>query len=178
MAFYVVGVDPLVTCVEGYVQVNGTLGADPVYETPEQWGKVHLRGANLRSGNTYSVRADCQPWAPGSVLSTAVTGALWRWGDTNADGLVDFVDITRLVDGFRGVWYNLGRPCSSDAECTMVLPHKKCDLGSGYCLAITLENVDIYGSTGCTPDRQTDFTDITRGVDAFVGRAYPCPPCP
>jgi hypothetical protein len=184
VALFVTGVnppptgDPNVSCVAKYVQTDGKLGSAAVYRTPTEWGTVHVRGSEIRSSGSYNVQADCKPSDPGDLLSSTVTAKAWKWGETNGDGTVDFVDITRVVDGFRSVWHNMGRPCTTDAECTTVIPHRKCDTGVGYCLAITIENVDVYGGTGCTPDRVVDFVDITREVDAFMGKVYPCPPCP
>jgi hypothetical protein len=181
VALLVTGVDPDVSCVSAYVQGDGTLGLSPTFRGTQDWGTVHVRGADLMSDRRYEVRADTYALDPGSHLSEPAADKLWRWGETNLDGTADFLDITRAVDGFRGVWHNLGRPCTTDADCATVLPHRKCDTQKGYCLAITLENVDVYGSASpqCTPDRVLNFDDITRTVDAFVGRPYPCPvSCP
>jgi hypothetical protein len=184
VALFVTGVnppppgDPDVSCVGAYVQADGKLGPTPIYRTPAEWGTVHVRGVDLGPDGSYRVHADCGAANPGAELSDPITSKTWKWGETNMDGTLDFVDITRVVDGFRGVWHNLGRPCTSDTQCTMVTPHKKCDTDVGFCLAVTMEDVDMYGGTGCAPDRVVDFVDITRGVDAFIGKPYPCPPCP
>jgi hypothetical protein len=191
VALYVTGVDTEVACVEGYVQSDGKLGSvsSPFYQSPAAWGSVHVRGADIMPGMTYNVQADCSPADPGSSLSGPAGDTLFAWGDANnsAGGVVDFTDITLVVDGFQGRYHALNRPCGTDAECADVAGsyHETCDTVEGLCIRTTLENVDLIGAqypdlAGCSPDRLIDFTDITFVVNAFQAKAYPiqCRPCP
>ena len=122
---------------------------------------------------TYAVQADCYPDEPGLMLSDPATATLWRWGDVNNDGVVDFVDITMVVEGFRHE-FDTPFPCSTDEDCSWFLgPFATCDTSTGRCKS-TIENLDIMGGFGCPPDGVIDFTDITRDVDAFKNRPDPC----
>jgi hypothetical protein len=172
VAIFVSQSPPNIWCSK-YVDAAGRLTSEPFFQTPALWGTVYVRGEEIVPSATYNIQTDCgAPGAP--ILSTPpVSAATWKWGDTNADGVTDFVDITRVVDGFRGVWHNMARPCTTDAECTTVTPHRKCDTGFGYCIAITREDVDLYGTGDSLPDRKIDFTDVVSCVDAFRGLAYP-----
>lgn len=181
VALLVTGVDDDVSCVSSYVQVNGTLGANPYFQAPQDWGAVHVRGEKLWSEMTYNVQADCSPPAnPGTNLSSPVSATLRMWGDVNLDYWVDFTDITLVVDGLRGLFHAADRPCTTDANCFNVAAsyHQECDTSEGLCIRITLQDVDINGE-GCTPDAVVDFLDILWCVDAFRGIPYPCPvSCP
>ena len=85
--------------------------AGAAWLTPAQWGEtVYVSGFEIAPGIAYTVEADCG--LPGrAVLSTGATATMHRWGDvisrTSAvgepDGIVDFSDISALVDGFRSL---------------------------------------------------------------------------
>lgn len=79
--------------------------------TPAQWGQtIYVTGFEIAPGQTYEVQADCGlPDNP--VLTQASTATTFLWGDvisrTNAggppDGVIDFTDVSALVDGFRAL---------------------------------------------------------------------------
>ncbi|MGB2984255.1 MAG: hypothetical protein WBE26_00085 [Phycisphaerae bacterium] len=150
VALLVTGVSQDVLCVSFYVQSNGTLGPVPVYKAPrglDGWGTAHVRGLEIIPSTSYLVQAECDT-GQGIGLSTAAGGTTWKRGDVNnSDGPVDFVDISLVVDGFRGVFDT-----------------------------ITLYNVDLVGadSNSCLPEAVVDFNDIASAVDAFRQLPYPC----
>jgi len=99
VALKVQGVSASVTCVDKYVQVNGTLGTTAVFRTPAQWGTVYAHDCEIIPGTTYNVRADC-----GSGLSNPVPVTMWGYGDSNNVGGVDLDDIVNVLDGFAGIF--------------------------------------------------------------------------
>jgi hypothetical protein len=177
VGLYVKGVDPDVACIEGYVFSDGRLYEDLPYfqpSGPAGWGMVHVHGAQLVAGRTYEFRADCNPDAPGTNQSPPASATLWRWADVDDTGVVDILDVTRILDGFRGLFHTL--PCQSDADCSSVLPHYTCDLSVHRCLWITLQNVDIVGAGyhQCSPEKLISITDATVCLDAFRGARDHC----
>jgi hypothetical protein len=204
VAIRVTGAHPDVDCVVGYVQPDGRLlepapGQYPetlaVYlppTGPSGWGTAHVRGRgvtgppNAVETYTYEVQTDCNPANPGTRLSSPVTVAPWRYGDAGGvsgpDGVVDFVDITMLVDGFLDVW---GTPlcCFDDADCTPFGPGSLCNttwegchspiVAPGRCQG-AYPNLDIKSSLTCVPDTIVDFNDIAAIVDVFRNDAEPC----
>lgn len=93
--------DPNVSCVLGYVQLNGTLGAVPVFQTPAQWGTVHVHDDEIIPSTVYSVQTDCGPIV-GSSVSPEIAVTTSRWGDVNHDLTVDIDDILCVLSGFGG----------------------------------------------------------------------------
>jgi hypothetical protein len=177
VGLYVKGVDPEVACYEGYVYDDGRVFEDLTYFQPPGaagWGTAHVRGEHLIAGRTYEFRADCDPASPGTSLSQPVSATLWRWADVDNTGVVDILDATRILDGFRGIYHTL--PCQSNADCVNVRPHYACDLSMNQCLWVTLQNVDIIGAgyNQCGPEGAASITDVTVCLDAFRGFPDPC----
>ncbi len=202
VAFRVTGVDVDTFCAL-YVQRTAHLGSTPVFMTPAEWTDifdvnpglgdpfddptdptVYLRGPKIVAGRTYDVQADCSPANPGANPSDPVTVTLWGWGDVDNDGDRSILDVVRILDGFQGVWYNYGAPCTTDAECAVIPevpgsgigPHYACNTEAGFCVWITRENVDLIGDTpqDCTPNRDIAITDVVAALDAFAGVPSPC----
>ncbi len=177
---YVKGVESDVECVEGWVFEDGRVFDDPItFQAPGPggWGTTHVNGLGLMASRTYEFRADCDPSNPGTSLSEPASATLWRWADVDNDTSVSILDVTRILDGFRGVYYTL--PCESDADCqspTPVPPHYHCDLDIHKCLWITIENVDIIGAgyDQCGPEGVASILDVTVCLDAFRGFPDPC----
>ena len=156
--------DPDVSCVSQYVQTpfddgNGnttTLGPDPVFLTPAQWGTVQVRDAVIHPGKNFTVWADCGS-VNAAALSDGVDAATWIWGDTDGNLDPNFQDIGRIVDGFTGTFS--GTP------------------------PMTFSMADLVGGSAefCEPDRDINFQDIAAAVDAFTGAPFSntcAPPCP
>jgi len=146
--------DSSVACVEAYVQPDGTLASRPHFALPEAWCKVHVTGTEILPGRSYVVYEDHGTLGR-QKLSEGVTVTTWLNADTNRDQVVDFSDITRVVQGFLG-------PFTPD---------------------LTLWMVDLVPDSGtrCRPDRLVSFKDVSEAVDAFItSKPYTtCPvPCP
>jgi hypothetical protein len=207
VGLYVTGVDPEVACIGEWAREEGLLIdgdvvlGSPAWQLPDDWGTIHLAGANLwpvsmpRSPDDpterwYNVQTDCSPEGePGTSLSDPVSFTLWYWGDANNDGSVDFSDIGATVDGLRGVFHNTAMECpeGTDEECEYVppQPNQICDTSVGLCM-MRPQQVDFLGSrfppperAPCAPDLSEgiiviDFSDVGAVVDAFVGKPYVC----
>jgi hypothetical protein len=156
VALLVTGVDPAVACVSLYVQADGTLGPAPVYRVPRGmsgWNTVHVHDLEVLPETTYVVQSECET-GEGLGLSSSASATTWLWADTdNSGGLVSILDVTLIVDGFRGV-YDVASP----------------------------QAVDLWGGspTNCRPQGVIDVFDMSLAVDAFRQFPYPCPvePCP
>ncbi len=187
VALKITGVDPTVACVSGYVSQTGVLVTTPTFLTPANWQnlvgdprddpnnpQVQVRGLNLVSGMQYRIQGDCNQSSPGTTLSPGVTVRMWRFGDVDNNNVVDILDATRILDGFRSTFWTIA--CASDTDCQFVRPYRKCDLtvAPTRCRWIYFENVDIIGSPGCQPERSISIIDVTTSLDAFRSRPDNC----
>lgn len=190
VALFVEGLDPDVACISGYLKSDGTLSLltdlNP-FETylppgPGGWDTVFAHDESMPGGMTYSIRADCDSANPGTTMSEAVTAKTWRAGDTDNNTSVDITDAVRGVDGFVGRYLIIatdGEPCLNDLDCATRRPHQSCDLPSGLCNWITIENVDTFGSATCQPNGQAEIVDILNTLQHFQGIPDECNPrCP
>jgi len=95
--------DPNVSCVSRYVQADGSLDVDPVYQTPAQWGTVHVFGMEIVPSTKYEVHTDCRFEGSG-FLSSAARATTWIWGDVNNDGAAQIDDVTLVYDGSQDIF--------------------------------------------------------------------------
>jgi hypothetical protein len=154
--------DPTVWCLSKYVQSDGRLGPDPVFHTDDVWSTLVVSSEEIVPGAAYHVWCDYGEYGMCDEGVAATTAA---WGDvvgnfvdgawTPANGVVDFNDITSVVDAFKHL------PAAPPAPAA-----------------------DLVGASGseCVPDQSIDFLDIGAAVDAFKGHTYSastsCPvPC-
>jgi len=121
---------------------TGLLGAAPYYKTSAQWGTVQVRGVQIRPEKHYLVHTLCD--LPPVTLSAAGEATTWVWGDSTGDGGVDALDISRIVDAFKGIF-----------------------------TSTTFQQVNLWG-IGCIPDTTIDALDIVNDVDAFRHYPFPC----
>ncbi len=92
---------PEVSCVSMYVQADGSLGVDAVYQAPDSWGTIQVHDGAVQPGALYRVRADCG--LPGTPdLSLGETATTWLHGDVDHNGINNFNDIMHEVQGFQG----------------------------------------------------------------------------
>jgi len=91
--------NPEVACTDLYVQADGTLGANPVYQTPAAWGNLAVSSPETVPSMTYSVSVRC-----GDVFSAPSPLTLRRWGDLDNNDVVDVSDISASLDGFAGMF--------------------------------------------------------------------------
>jgi len=156
--------DPTVGCLSEYIQPDGHLGSAPFFQTHEEWNTIVVCDEKLVPGTAYRAHADYgEPQLP--LLSPHRLLTTSRWGDivgdfvqgqwTPPNGVVDFRDISSVVDAFRHL------PVAPPAH-----------------------QVELVGSSGteCSPDLNIDFLDISAAVEAFKGHSYwattSCPmPC-
>ncbi len=154
--------DPSTSCVSSYVQPDGGIGSDPVFQGSDLWGTVIACGESMIPASMYRLQCDFgEPGVP--LLSTPMSISTAPWGDvvgnfvngawTPPNATVDFNDITSVVDAFKH------------------LP-----------TAPLLFRADQIGASGseCIPDMNIDFLDISAAVEAFKGYDYwettSCPP--
>jgi hypothetical protein len=118
VALYVMGDlnDPDVACVEGYLRADGAINPFPLYQTPAQWGTVHVTGCEVKPNTKYHVFADCSPQLSG-LFSAGVSATTWRWGDVNGNGLVNIADFSAVSDASNGNFGSLTVPNVDLAPC-------------------------------------------------------------
>ena len=140
---------PVVDCVAAFVQADGTLGPDPVFQSTGQWGTAFVHGPEIVPDAYYTARIQDSllGWGPAIYV-----GMTYRWGDTNGDCTVDQTDIDCAVDAFQGLF---------SQDCTI---HSADVVGySGVCSAL---------------DGVVDVRDISAIVDASQGQTFTCgDPC-
>ena len=85
--------------LELYADSNGCLVSTPQYYTASQWGVLNLTGDDIVPDFTYEVTALCGA----AGLQTSAAGALtWRWGDVTHEGVVNVIDIQKVVQCAEG----------------------------------------------------------------------------
>jgi hypothetical protein len=131
---------------------TGRLVATAVFRNRSAWGTVRVRGTELLPSKKYYAYTECDFGGGNRKFSAPVAVNLWRWSDNDNNLLVNFTDIAREVDGFRGFF-------------------------SG---SLTRQQTDLRGtSADCNPDAAVNFADIGAAVDTFQGDPFPCSaPCP
>lgn len=152
VAFHVAGdaTDPTSSCVDGYIQSDGTLGTTAVFQPRDVWGSMTLSGSGIIPSTRYAIRAECGSNVS-AVASTPRSATTWRRGDTDNNLTVDFNDIARIVAGFL-VEYGTGDP------------------------PLTVEMVDLAGYVNerCRINGIIDFIDIAAGIEAFLDHPNDC----
>lgn len=88
-------------CLDQWIASNGTLVpfASREFKTATEWGTILVQDPDIVPSTTYDVTAEC-----GSYTSAAGSDDTYRWGDINNDGIVDFQDISLVVDAFKNVF--------------------------------------------------------------------------
>lgn len=139
------------TCDRGFV------GNSPVYLPANSWGVVQVHAAEFKPSGLYDVYSVCNFGGP-PTISAATQARTYRWGDANGDNIVDFADISAVVDAFRNVYI------SGTYQSTNII-------ASGTVCS------DPQGN--CVGQECINFGDVSGAVDAFRGVAFPCPAtCP
>ncbi len=112
-------------CLSLYIAANGGLVSTPVLQLTDDWGTVDVHDQEIVPSSTYHVVAEC-----GDHESGVGSGETALWGDcvgdfvagawTPSNGIVDFIDITATVDGFRNLstapplpWIDI-HPCTPE----------------------------------------------------------------
>jgi len=140
------------TCTGGAVCLGscdkGFLDSSPVYMTAAEWGSVNVHDAGIRPLTKYEVFIGCNLGGP-PVLSAPSTVQAYRWGDTNGDGIVDFSDISGVVNAFKNVYSSTQTYQSTNVSCG-------------------------DPQAGCIGQDCINFNDVSMTVDAFKGNSFPC----
>jgi len=90
-------------CLQKYATSTGGLSDSPEVHAPGAWGTIHVTGAEIVPATTYEVRSD---YGAGR-LSAGVSVTTAVWADVVAPiGLVDFSDVSAVVDCFKGLFVN------------------------------------------------------------------------
>ncbi|MEK6677307.1 MAG: hypothetical protein AABZ47_16855 [Planctomycetota bacterium] len=143
IAIKIQGVGTGVSCVNQYVQLNGSLGNSVVNRTGTQWGTVHIHDLEIIPDSLYNVFIEC-----GTGATAPVQVRTYDWGDVDNSGVVDLDDLLIVLDGFANIF--------------LVVPFESvnlygCDLAPGFEI-IDLDDLlavldafagSPYTSTGC-----------------------------
>ena len=94
-------------CVGGYLQLDGTLGTDPVFQDSAAWGtNVYATGEDIIPGGFYVVQYDLG--TPGSPdLGPEAFVSTTEHGDVDENGAVNFADIQLVVQAFQQNYANI-----------------------------------------------------------------------
>lgn len=140
--------DPNVTCYFGWVQADGTVGSNPVYQSVAAWGTVYVHDAGIVPGAFYAANVH----ALNGGTSIANAACTTEWGDVDENGVVNILDVQRVVQGFQGL---------------LTDPHD-------------FHAADVTGTAGCDDvEGVINVMDFVAVLDAFQGAEYPCDdPCP
>ncbi len=92
--------NPEVDCLSQYVQADGTLDIQPVFQTPAIWDSVFIHDIEIRPETTYNIRADCgMMGAPDLSFGTSATTSTWC--DLDGNMTANGNDILMMVLVFR-----------------------------------------------------------------------------
>lgn len=98
-------IDPEGAPTTRYVTADGSLGLDPVFRLPQEWGTVHVTHGLITPSTRFDVRTDCRFDGSG-FLSNARSVTTWVWGDANGDGASQVDDISLVFAGSQGNFQN------------------------------------------------------------------------
>jgi len=92
---------PTWPCLLKWIDSSGHLVnvGSRVFKTPDEWGTILLQDPDVVPSSTYDIVAEC-----GTFESFAGSDQTYLWGDINNDGVVDFSDVSLVVDAFKGVF--------------------------------------------------------------------------
>ena len=108
----VVMTSPALACYEKYLDASGNLTDTPVYQTPEEWGAVVVKGQEIVPEVSYDIQIEFV----GGLRSSIATTQTWNWGDVNENNVANFEDVQFIVLGFQGNFDN------ADAEALDLFP--------------------------------------------------------
>ncbi len=81
-------------CLAEYVWADGSLGADPVYQTLDQRGTVFVTGEAIVPSSSYNAGAK----RGAGALSGMAAATTSLWGDVNDDCALDLDGILCMLD--------------------------------------------------------------------------------
>ena len=114
--------DPAVGCLSLYVQTDGTLEANSVYQLPEDWDGTYISDEEVVPESIYKLSVE---YAPG-LLSAPQFVTAGVWGDVNGSGVLDIDDLMCMLDAFSGFYVP---PCTHrGADLVPPLPNDLIDV--------------------------------------------------
>lgn len=96
--------DSEVSCVDRFVQQDGTIHATPVSQTPIEWGTVFVNDTEIIPSTSYTIRVDCGLPMGLDIHSDPIEVTTWLWGDVTGDDEVDQLDVAAVLDGADGIY--------------------------------------------------------------------------
>ena len=95
--------DSRVSCLDKYVQVDGSLGPSPYFQEPFNWQTTFVTGSEIIPSAQYNIVAE----GCADVIATSqASETTWIWGDVNDSGVVNLDDILCVVAGFAEDYTN------------------------------------------------------------------------
>ncbi|MFQ5462788.1 MAG: matrixin family metalloprotease [Phycisphaerae bacterium] len=124
--------DPDVSCVSLFVQADHTLGPDPVFLTPTEWGVAAAHDAAIIPNATYNVQAFCSPnfSAPASATTDI-------FGDVNANGVTNLEDVLLIILAFQGDFTNVSLEAADINPCT---PNRTANVADAQWAVLAFQN--------------------------------------
>ncbi|MHC5109835.1 MAG: FG-GAP-like repeat-containing protein [Planctomycetota bacterium] len=116
-----VGGDPNdsdVNCIQGYLQADGTIGPEPVFQSAPAWGGLqYVTDNGILPGRNYQFQFD---WgeAGNPLLGPPALATTHAWGDVDNNGVSNFGDVLFIVQGFQGNFDNVILAQVDLAPCT------------------------------------------------------------
>lgn len=90
---------PTYPCLLRYIQPDGTLGVNPVFQLPAAWGTVVVNGALVVPSATYVIEEECD-----SFVSPPASVDTCMWGDINCNKIVNVADIQLVTLAFNAIY--------------------------------------------------------------------------
>lgn len=102
-------------CLLKFVDVNGSLVLDPVFQTPAEWSTINLQGPDIVPDTTYVVETIF-----GVLVGPPGFGSTSLWGDLDLNGRTNIDDVLICVNVWLGLFLVLPEvaninPCIQDA---------------------------------------------------------------
>ena len=113
---------PGLFCLPKYVSLDGRLTDTPVFQTPSEWGTIHLTDTYVEPSTTYDIWSDCRDPGDPQNLSASVSATTFQFADVNDSGETDLDDLLAVLDGYVGDFHMATlqgvdvAPCEADGE--------------------------------------------------------------
>ncbi len=108
--------DSAISCVDFYLQTDGSIGTNAEFRLPSDWGQLVVRSEEVRPFSRYDIQTDCGTLGF-PVLSPAVSAFTWIWGDVDNSGIAELNDILCELDGYASDFSRCGEAAVNLAGC-------------------------------------------------------------
>jgi len=133
--------DQAVSCIDLYVQPDGTLHPEAVYLPGDAWGQLFVGGNDVLPGATYSLLLESDT----GVVSASVEVTTWLWGDVDNNGVANLADVQLIVLGFQGDFSNATLEAVDLDPC---IPNGVINLADAFAAVLAFQGVP-YSDSGC-----------------------------